>query len=132
VGHPSLDHSGHYASLTAHGLLKFQILSSPLGCWFGSPRDDPFSRQQPFLFDVFYRYQYNRDMIHMVKKSEDLLTVSAAAAEVGVTPGRIRQLIGDSTIKSRKLGPRIILVDRKSLESYFSRPQTTGRPRKGS
>lgn len=67
----------------------------------------------------------------MPKKIDDWLSVTDAASRAGVTTGRIRQLVGDSVIKSHKAGPRAILVERKSLEAYFSKPQATGRPRKG-
>ena len=53
------------------------------------------------------------------------VTVRQAADRLGVTPGRIRQLVVEGRIKSRYLNTRMMLIDEKEL----SRPTITDRPR---
>lgn len=53
------------------------------------------------------------------------LTVKQAADRLGVTPGRIRQLVAEGRIKSRYLNPRMMLIE----ESELSKPTITDRPR---
>jgi hypothetical protein len=56
------------------------------------------------------------------------ITVSQAAAKLGVTPGRVRHFIAAGRIKARYLTPRMMLIDAKELAKVKHRP--TGRPPK--
>jgi len=66
-----------------------------------------------------------------VSIKDDEITVAQAAEIIGVTAGRIWQLIDDSTLKARMLHGKAWLVNRKSAEEYAVRDRTTGRPRTG-
>ena len=56
----------------------------------------------------------------------DVLTVRQAADRLGVTPGRVRQLITAGSIRASYLTPRMMLIDVKELARY-KRPKM-GRP----
>ncbi len=56
------------------------------------------------------------------------ITVQQAADKLGVTPGRVHQLIADGRIKARYLTPRMMLIDVKELAKVKHRPP--GRPPK--
>lgn len=62
---------------------------------------------------------------YVVRMYEMELTVREAAARLGVTPGRIRQLVMDGRIKPRYLNPRMMLIDDREL----TKPTITDRPR---
>jgi len=64
------------------------------------------------------------------KKDETLLSVREAARSIGVTPGRIRQLIVEGKIKGRRVGPRFWLIPESELKP-FKEPSGIGRPRSG-
>lgn len=53
------------------------------------------------------------------------LTVREAAKRLGVTPGRIRQMVVDGRIVPRYLNARMMLIDEKQL----SKPSIADRPR---
>jgi excisionase family DNA binding protein len=58
-----------------------------------------------------------------------LITTSEAAEELGVTVGRIRQLLGTAQLPGRKLG-RDWVIRRADLERYKALPPATpARPR---
>jgi predicted ArsR family transcriptional regulator len=56
------------------------------------------------------------------------ITVQEAAKRLGVTPGRVRQLVAEGRIKVRYLTPRMMMFDAKELAKVKHRP--TGRPPK--
>lgn len=60
----------------------------------------------------------------------DYVGVTVAAEMVGVTVGRIRQLIADETIKAERLNERAWAIPREELKK-ISRPKSVGRPRSG-
>jgi excisionase family DNA binding protein len=45
------------------------------------------------------------------------LTVREFAKRLGVTPGRVRQLVVEGRIKPRYLNPRMMLIDEKQLHT---------------
>lgn len=53
------------------------------------------------------------------------LTVREAAKRLGVSTGRIRQMVMDGRIVPRYLNPRMMLIDEKQL----SKPSIADRPR---
>jgi excisionase family DNA binding protein len=54
------------------------------------------------------------------------LTVRQAAEKLGVTPGRVRQLVTEGKLKPRYLTPRMMMLDAKQVARY-KRPKM-GRP----
>jgi hypothetical protein len=62
-----------------------------------------------------------------------VVSVSVAAERVGVTEGRIRQLLGQGSIDGQHTDPNNEdspwLVDIASLDRWAKKPQTVGRPR---
>jgi hypothetical protein len=54
------------------------------------------------------------------------ITVHQAADKLGVTPGRVRQLITAGRIKARYLTPRMMVIDVKELAKVKNRKP--GRP----
>jgi excisionase family DNA binding protein len=42
-----------------------------------------------------------------------ILTVAEAAAELGISPQRVRAMIGDGRLKARRRGLRVYLTERK-------------------
>lgn len=59
-----------------------------------------------------------------------MLLLSEAAADVGVSPERMRQLVKDGRLKARRRG-RFYMVFRSELERFKMQPRVrTGRPRK--
>lgn len=57
----------------------------------------------------------------------DLLPVSAAAAELGVNPSRVRALISSGAVAAEKVGG-VWLVDRASVTARNRQPAAAGRP----
>jgi excisionase family DNA binding protein len=53
------------------------------------------------------------------------LTVKEAALRLGVTPGRIRQLVAEGRITPRYVNPRLMLID----EAQLTKPTIVDRPR---
>lgn len=60
------------------------------------------------------------------------LSVDEAAAELGCTTGRIRQMLRAKELAGEKLNARAWAVDAKSVEKAAGKPQERGRPRVGS
>jgi excisionase family DNA binding protein len=58
----------------------------------------------------------------------NLLNVDEAAAVVGCTPGRIRQMLGDGTLKGIKANGRAWLVPKKEAEKLRDHRPPKGRP----
>jgi len=56
------------------------------------------------------------------------ITVTQAAEKLGVTRGRVHQLIAAGRIKARYLSPTIMVIDVRELAKVKNRP--TGRPPK--
>lgn len=55
------------------------------------------------------------------------LSVTEAAAELGISPARVRVLIAGGRLKARRIGERVYLIERADLRAVRSRPP--GRPR---
>lgn len=62
-------------------------------------------------------------------KPKPYISVADAAAILGCTEGRVRQLLDAETIAGEKLHERAWAVERKSVEAYSKREITVGRPR---
>ncbi|WP_034388469.1 helix-turn-helix domain-containing protein [Deinococcus sp. YIM 77859] len=61
----------------------------------------------------------------------DLLTTEEVAAALGVTPGRVRQLVRDGRLKPEEITRRVHLFRREVVEAYKAAPvPRRGRPRK--
>jgi excisionase family DNA binding protein len=54
------------------------------------------------------------------------LTTAQAAAKLGISQGRVRQLVLAGRIKARRLTPRLLLIDAKELAKVKDRKP--GRP----
>jgi excisionase family DNA binding protein len=63
--------------------------------------------------------------------SLDLITTKEAAAIVGVTEGRIRQLHREGTLPAQKVDGRTWLYPRSEAEKLAERKSGPGRPRSG-
>lgn len=55
------------------------------------------------------------------------LTVTQAATRLGVTVGRVRQLLSRSVLSGEKIGPRFWLVDAESVARYAATDRKPGR-----
>jgi excisionase family DNA binding protein len=62
---------------------------------------------------------------------EDMVTVEQAAAIIGLTEGRIRQLIRADELPAVRVGKRTYLINRADLEKIKERPKRGPKPRKG-
>lgn len=86
-------------------------------------------------FDSVLPLKHNQGMNAMPPKPQqelkDWLTIPAAAERVGVSDGYVRQLVRAKKVLSLQLGERHILVEKRSVDDFFSRPKETGRPRSG-
>lgn len=60
----------------------------------------------------------------------DFFTTTEAAAFIGCSDGRVRQLIRDGEIDAEKAGPRMWLISKDEAEKIKKNPAKTGRPRK--
>jgi len=61
-----------------------------------------------------------------------MISVTEAANQLGVTTGRVRQLLRDGTLKGRHLTSHCWMVDARSLKSVKDRPKSKrfpGRPK---
>jgi hypothetical protein len=56
------------------------------------------------------------------------ITVHKAADRLGVTPGRVRQLISMGRIKARHLTARMMLIDERELSKPNVKNRAPGRP----
>lgn len=61
-----------------------------------------------------------------------MVTVSEAAGLVGLTEGRIRQLIRSKELPAIQIGKKTYLIKRGDLDRIKSQPKGPGRPRGGS
>ena len=57
------------------------------------------------------------------------LTVAESARRIGVTTGRIRQLVRAGELGKKELGPRFKLVKKADVARMAAKPAETGRPR---
>lgn len=62
---------------------------------------------------------------------DDFYNVREAAAVIGVTPGRVRQMLVDNEIKGVRANPRAWLISKKEVERVAKIEHSTGRPRSG-
>lgn len=62
---------------------------------------------------------------------KNLVSVESAANRLGVTTGRIRQMLRADRLHGIKLNERAWVVDAASLEKAAKEEQTVGRPRSG-
>jgi len=63
--------------------------------------------------------------------ARELLTTEEVAAELGVTPGRVRQLVRSGQLQPEDYTPRVHLFRREVVEAYRAAPKPSrGRPRK--
>lgn len=62
---------------------------------------------------------------------KNLISVETAAETLGVTVGRVRQLLRAEKLSGMKLNERAWVVDRVSVEKAAKIEQTVGRPRTG-
>jgi len=60
--------------------------------------------------------------------SQDFLTVSQAADRIGITSGRLRQMLRANEIEGVKMGPRMWLLAVDEVDK-LNKPQQRGRPR---
>jgi excisionase family DNA binding protein len=60
---------------------------------------------------------------------EGYMTTSEAAAALGVTDARIRQLIADKKLPAEKFGWGIWLISKDAVEAYKGNKPRRGRPR---
>jgi excisionase family DNA binding protein len=77
---------------------------------------------------VFYRQGYNGDMKMLELHPQRFLTVAEVASLVGMTDGRIRQLLRDGKIVGQKISPQLWLIPTSEIEK-LKIPPKRGRPR---
>lgn len=70
-------------------------------------------------------------MATMSLEKKPYLSVEEAAAQLGCTPGRVRQLLRSGELQGIKLHARAWLIDAKIVAKAASIPQERGRPRIG-
>lgn len=58
-------------------------------------------------------------------------TTAEAAEVIGITQGRLCQLLRAGILKGRKAGQQTWLIPKREVERFQSTPQKTGRPRVG-
>ncbi len=61
---------------------------------------------------------------------EEYVTLPEAAQEIGITPGRLRQMLRAGELEGEKVGP-VWVIPRSEVERLKNTPRTTGRPRIG-
>jgi excisionase family DNA binding protein len=61
---------------------------------------------------------------------ERFTTVAGAAAELGVSPRRVLQLIATGVLRAESINPRLYLVERASVERYRRDRRPPGRPKR--
>jgi len=64
-------------------------------------------------------------------KATDLLSVDEAARLIGVTSGRIRQLLSSGELRGEKFRNLIWQIRRSDAEKFANQPEGPGRPRSG-
>lgn len=65
----------------------------------------------------------------MTMNTESIVTVEKAAEIIGITTGRVRQLLLSKELDGVKMSERVWLVNRKDAEKLAKKPPATGRPR---
>ena len=60
---------------------------------------------------------------------DDTMTVQEAAEMLGVSPTRVRAMIRDGILRSRKVG-MVHMVDAESVKQRFNSPRKAGRPKR--
>ena len=55
-----------------------------------------------------------------------MLTVTQAAARLGITPGRVCQFIRAGRLKATKLGARVWMIDVEDLREFEAIPRKDG------
>jgi hypothetical protein len=68
-------------------------------------------------------------ILAMSAVKEPQISVAEAAAIIGCTEGRVRQLIDEKKLVGRKLHQLAWIIERESAEAYAGREITVGRPR---
>lgn len=58
---------------------------------------------------------------------DDLLTISEAAEILGVTAGRVRQLVAAGRLKAVKYGKRMNLLPRAVVLDFAAQPRPNGK-----
>jgi excisionase family DNA binding protein len=51
-------------------------------------------------------------------KDQEVLLVHEAAQELGITPGRVRQLVVEGRIEPIRVSPRMLLIPRSEVAAY--------------
>lgn len=64
----------------------------------------------------------------MATENGEYVTVSEAAQECGVSPGRMRMYIIEGRIHATALNPRMKVIARDELERFKAIPRLTGKP----
>lgn len=65
----------------------------------------------------------------MTMNTESIVTVEGAARIIGITPGRVRQLLLCGDLEGTKMSERVWIVSRKAAENMAKVQPATGRPR---
>ena len=65
----------------------------------------------------------------MASVTKNNMTVTEAAKFIGISTGRVRQLLRNGELKGEKFGPRAWLVNKKSAQKVKENPHQKGRPR---
>lgn len=71
------------------------------------------------------------DWTMIMPQSLPFYTITEAAKVIGLTPSRLRQMLGTGDLEGMKAGPRAWLIPKKEVERLKKLPQTVGRPRVG-
>jgi excisionase family DNA binding protein len=66
-------------------------------------------------------------MVQMLEKN--WMTVAQAADVLGCTARHVSFLARDNKLKCSRIGSRLVVVDKKSVEEFAKIKQKTGRPR---
>lgn len=61
----------------------------------------------------------------------ELLNVEEAAEVIGVTTGRVRQMLRDGEMRGKKANERAWMVDKSEVDRVAAEEKKTGRPRGG-
>tara|TARA_R100001244_G_C5080664_1_gene113810 strand:+ start:72 stop:284 length:213 start_codon:yes stop_codon:yes gene_type:complete len=64
-----------------------------------------------------------------MQETSELLTVTQAAEEIGVTVGCIRKMLKEGRARGSKVGPRCWLLTMAEVDRVRSEPHPLGRPR---
>jgi hypothetical protein len=67
----------------------------------------------------------------MALPKKDWLSVSEAAEKIGITDGRVRQLLGAGIIRGQKINARAWAVETSSVQEFIKTPRAPGPARIG-